>query len=94
MANPARKIDTFYSEHIRPLSAVDRIYLLALLAREVAQEAGPLSSDKGDVPVEAGEGCLQVEDGVLVLAGALEGAIPDHRQLREERLDYLVGTTR
>jgi AbrB family looped-hinge helix DNA binding protein len=29
--------------------------------------------------------------GILVFRGTLGGAVPDHRELRDERLDHLVG---
>lgn len=36
---------------------------------------------------EPGEAELKEKSGVLVLAAPLHGEVPDHRRLREERLD-------
>lgn len=39
---------------------------------------------------EPSEARLIEVSGVLVVAGELEGTIPDHRDLRSERLDHLA----
>jgi AbrB family looped-hinge helix DNA binding protein len=38
-----------------------------------------------------GDSVVEERDGILVFRGRLVGAVPDHRALREERFDRLVG---
>ncbi len=74
---------------VRSLSAERQRFLLELARAWAKPESPPAQPEAAKVT----GGPLVERDGLLIVSAQLDGAFVDHREIREEYLDKVMGTT-